>query len=74
MESARAQAVAVMVAAGTGVAVLPTSLARIVGPAALAIPLAPPSSVTHGLARVAGPPAPALRSFLRLLAGSRTAG
>ncbi|MBL9191891.1 MAG: LysR family transcriptional regulator [Opitutaceae bacterium] len=74
MESHRAQAVAVMVAAGTGVAVLPTSLARIVGPAALVIPLTPPSSVTHVFARVAGPPGPALRAFLRLLAGTRAAG
>lgn len=71
MESARAQAVAVMVAAGTGVAVLPASLARIVGNAAVVIPLRPQPSVTHVFARLAGPPAPALRSFLRLLAESR---
>jgi len=39
LESSRAQAVAVMVAAGGGIALLPASLARIVGAAAVVIPL-----------------------------------
>jgi len=39
LESSRAQAVAVMVAAGAGIAVLPVSLARVVGEAAAVVPL-----------------------------------
>lgn len=67
LESPRAQAVAVMVAAGAGIALLPASLARIVGDAAAVIPLKPAAPVAHVFARAAGAPPPALRQFLTLL-------
>lgn len=47
LESPRAQAVAVMVAAGCGVALLPRSLSRTVEGAAVAVPLTKPPVVTH---------------------------
>lgn len=67
LESPRAQAVAVMVAAGAGIALLPTSLARIVGKAAAMVPLKKPARITHVFARIAGTPTPAMRDFLDLL-------
>ncbi|MEP6667672.1 MAG: LysR substrate-binding domain-containing protein [Chthoniobacter sp.] len=69
LESPRAQAVAIMVAAGTGIALLPTSLARVVGDAAAIIPLKKAPSVAHVFARNAGAPSPAMRDFVALLTG-----
>ena len=48
-------------------ALLPASLARIVGDAAAVIPLKPAAPVAHVFARAAGAPPPALRQFLTLL-------
>lgn len=67
LESPRAQAVAVMVAAGAGIAILPASLARVVGKAAAVIPLKKAASISHVFARVAGTPAPAIRQFVEVL-------
>jgi len=51
-ESARGQAVAVMVAAGSGIALLPTSLTRVVtGPSVVVIPLKRAPQVTHVFVR-----------------------
>lgn len=74
LESPRAQAVAVMVAAGSGVALLPASLARFVGGAAAAVPLAKPPVITHVFAHPVGPLARPLREFLELLPRSGRAG
>lgn len=67
LESPRAQAVAVMVAAGAGIALLPASLERVVGDAAAVIPLRQTPPLAHVFARAAGTPTPALRPFLALL-------
>lgn len=67
-ETARAQAVVVMVAAGAGIALLPESLARVVGKAAAVVPLRPAPEITHVFARPAGPSTPAMAAFLGLLA------
>lgn len=67
LESPRAQAVAVMVAAGTGIALLPASLARVVGEAAAVIPLKKAPRIEHVFARVAGSASPAMRQFTALL-------
>lgn len=67
LESPRAQAVAVMVAAGSGVAILPESLARVVGKAAVAVPIAKSPKIVHVFARPAGRSAPALKPLLELL-------
>lgn len=67
LESPRAQAVAVMVAAGTGIALLPASLARVVGEAAAVIPLRRTPIVQHVFARTAGTPSSAVRHLISLL-------
>jgi DNA-binding transcriptional LysR family regulator len=67
LESPRAQAVAVMVAAGAGIALLPSSLARVVGTAAAVIPLKKAPAITHVFARAAGTPSPAMKQFVALL-------
>ena len=67
VESPRAQAVAVMVAAGAGIAVLPASLARVVGKAAAVIPFKKAPTITHVFARAAGTPTPAMKQFVELL-------
>ncbi len=67
LESPRAQAVAVMVAAGTGIALLPASLARVVGEAAAVIPLQKAPRIEHVFARAAGSPSASMRSFTALL-------
>lgn len=67
VESTRAQAVAVMVAAGSGIALLPASLARVVGPAAVVLPLKKAPKVTHVFARKSGGGADPVRRFLDLL-------
>lgn len=69
VESTRAQAVAVMVAAGSGIALLPASLARVVGRAAAIVPLKKAPPVTHVFARKGGGGTEAVRWFLRLVSG-----
>lgn len=66
-ESPRAQAVAVMVAAGTGIAILPVSLARVIGKAAAVIPLKKAASITHVFARASGTPSSPMRQFVEML-------
>lgn len=66
LESSRAQAVAVMVAAGTGIALLPASLARVVGEAAAIVALQKAPRIEHVFARAAGSPSPAMRQFTAL--------
>jgi LysR family transcriptional regulator, benzoate and cis,cis-muconate-responsive activator of ben and cat genes len=70
-EAPRAQAVAVMVAAGAGIAVLPLSLARVVGQAAAIVPLRKAPLVTHVFARKAGTVSPAMKLFTELLLEKR---
>jgi LysR family transcriptional regulator, benzoate and cis,cis-muconate-responsive activator of ben and cat genes len=53
-EATRAQAVAVMVAAGSGIALLPSSLVRVVSEAAVMVPLNKAPKVTHVFARKRG--------------------
>lgn len=67
LESPRAQAVAVMVAAGMGIALLPSSLGRVVGKAAAVIPLRKTPMIAHVFARAAGAPSPAMKEFTKLL-------
>ena len=67
LDSPRAQAVAVMVAAGTGIALLPSSLSRIVGDAAAIVPVRTAPRITHVFARPAGPPDTAMRKFSALI-------
>jgi LysR family transcriptional regulator, benzoate and cis,cis-muconate-responsive activator of ben and cat genes len=74
LESPRAQAVAVMVAAGTGIALLPASLSRVVGEAAAAVPIRRAPRISHVFARPAGTPVLAMRKFMELLGEARTAG
>lgn len=67
VESMRAQAVAVMVAAGSGIALLPASLARVVGEAAVVVPLKKAPQVTHVFARKASNSSETIRMFLPLV-------
>ena len=67
LESPRAQAVAVMVAAGSGIALLPASLGRVLGPAAAIIPLRRVPQLTHVFALRTGTPSAAMRRFLELI-------
>lgn len=67
LEAERAQAVATLVAAGMGIALLPASLARFVGEAAAALPLRRAPAITHVFALNAGQPAPALKAWVALL-------
>lgn len=69
LESPRAQAVAVMVAAGNGIALLPASLGRVVGDAAAVVPIRRCPAIQHVFARPAGSPAPAMRKFMDTLSG-----
>lgn len=64
VESMRAQAVAVMVTAGSGIALLPASLARVVGQAAAVVPLKKAPQLTHVFARKEGRSADTIRPFL----------
>jgi len=57
-----------MVATGTGVALLPASLARVVGNAAAVVPLKKSPLLSHVFARVAGKPSPSLHQFVETLA------
>ncbi|MBS0631331.1 MAG: LysR family transcriptional regulator [Verrucomicrobia bacterium] len=64
-EAIRGQAVAVMVAAGAGVAILPASMARIAGDAAVALPITDKgAAVTYVFAHRKGEKAPALADFV----------
>ena len=67
LESPRAQAVALMVAAGSGIAILPMALAALVKNSAVAIPLVGSPKITHVFAcqqrRVPGP----LEDLVKLL-------
>lgn len=67
LESPRAQAVAVMVAAGSGVALLPESLAHLMGDAVVVCPVKGSPEITHVFAHAPGPATPAVRDLLRLL-------
>lgn len=68
LESARAQAVAVMVAAGSGIAILPESLRDFAGISAPGIALRGSPEITHVFARPAAPPSPAMKNLLEALA------
>ncbi len=67
VESSRAQAVAVMVAAGSGVALLPRSLARIGGASAAVLALQPAAVITHVFAHGAGRRSEAMAALVELL-------
>ncbi len=67
LEADRAQAVAVMVAAGTGIALLPESLSRVAGEAAAVRSLRKPPVLAHVFARTAGPNGPGMQKFLAVL-------
>lgn len=70
-EADRAQAVAVMVAAGSGIAVLPAALTRVVGDALVTVKLAEKSaSLTHMFAHRKGDPSGPLGDFLKGLGTS----
>lgn len=68
LESSRAQAVAVMVAAGSGVAILPESLAGFVGSSAPGLPLKGSPEITHVFARPQVAPTAAMKNLLESLA------
>lgn len=67
LESPRAQAVAVMVAAGSGIALLPESVVHLMAPAVVAIPLRESPVITHVFAHRTGKPALAMQHFLKAL-------
>lgn len=67
LESPRAQAVAVMVAAGSGVALLPASLANVTGSSTAAIPLKGSPTLTHVFALSATAPSSTMSDLLELL-------
>lgn len=69
LESPRAQAVAVMVAAGSGVALLPESLAQWTGTSTVALPLEGNPGITHAFAVGAARSTAAMETLLALLAG-----
>lgn len=71
LESARAQAVAVMVAAGSGVAILPHSIAHLMGNSVTAVPFKPSSIITHVFAHPAGTPDNTMTDFLKQLTGKK---
>lgn len=68
LESPRAQAVAVMVAAGSGVAILPESLANVTGASAVGLPLKGSPSIMHVFALPAARPSEPMENLLKLLA------
>lgn len=67
LESPRAQAVALMVAAGSGVAILPATLAELLGTSAHGIPLAKLPPITHVFACPENRASAAVESFLSLM-------
>ncbi len=68
LEPPRAQAVALMVAAGSGIALLPEAAARLIGPSVRAIPLRPAQKITHVLACRDRKNESVVEDFLKLLA------
>ncbi len=64
LESPRAQAVAVMAAAGSGVALLPETLAQTLGMSGNCVRLSKAPVIRHVFAHRAGKPEPALQDFL----------
>lgn len=70
LESSRAQAVAIMVAAGCGVAILPESLRNFAGASAPGIALQGAPEITHVFARPATPPTSAMKDLLEALTNS----
>ncbi len=73
LESPRAQAVVAMVAAGSGVAILPSALARVAGGGVTAIPLKERPTITHLFARRAGKAQGSMRDFAAALKPGRQA-
>lgn len=71
LESPRAQAVAVMVAAGSGIALLPESLSTFTGTSATGIPLKGSPQITHVFALGSSQPASSISALLRLLGASK---
>jgi DNA-binding transcriptional LysR family regulator len=71
LESPRAQAVVVMVAAGSGVALLPESLAHLMGKAVATVPLKEEktAAITHVFAHGPGRMSGAMREFLEIVCG-----
>lgn len=67
LESPRAQAVAVMVAAGSGIAILPTALEKFAGNGVKALLIKKAPKITHVFARPAGRPTGALVDLLAIL-------
>jgi DNA-binding transcriptional LysR family regulator len=68
LESPRAQAVAVMVAAGSGIALLPESLTYFTGSSAVGVPLKGSPEITHVFAVGPADPSAPMRHLLGLLA------
>lgn len=64
LESPRAQAVAVMVAAGSGIALLPEALARVAGESVSVIPLKEAPRLVHVFAHQSGIPARLLKDLV----------
>jgi DNA-binding transcriptional LysR family regulator len=67
LESARAQAVAVMVAAGSGIAILPESLAAYTGTSIVGVPIKGAPTITHVFALPSKKPSEAMNAFLKVL-------
>jgi len=67
LESPRAQAVALMVAAGSGVAILPAALARFMQKSVRAIPLKDAAQITHVFACPHGKPTGPLAEWVKCL-------
>ena len=67
LESPRAQAVALMVAAGSGIALLPSALSVLVKDSARALPIRPAAPITHVFACREGRSPDTLGPFLKLL-------
>jgi DNA-binding transcriptional LysR family regulator len=67
LESPRAQAVALMVAAGSGIAILPAALAGLFPESVRAIPLKGNPSITHVFACRKQKPTPALDDLIRMM-------
>lgn len=66
-ESPRAQAVAAMVGAGAGIAILPAALSGFVGNSVAAIPIQGVKPITHVLAMAAGAASVPMLDFVKLL-------
>ena len=70
LESHRAQAVVVMVAAGSGIAILPSALERVAGSGVKAIPFKERLTITHHFARRSGKAEGPMRDFGHALKNS----